>query len=563
MFARHTSQTLVTAAAALVALSPAARAVTGVHPAESAPSPVTPKPVSVRYGPGAFTLTPHSRIVVDRRSATRAVGATLAGELRPATGYRLPVVTGWPHRGDVVLRIGRSAALRGHTREGYVLSAGRSTVVVTAPDGHGLFDGAQTVRQLLPAAIASGHRQRARWTIPTQRIVDYPRYTYRGLMIDIARHYRTPTDVKKLIDQASTYKIDMLHLHVSDDQGFRIAIKGFPNLTKIGGRGSVGTQGRTKDPGGYWTRADYRSVVRYAARHFMTVIPEVDSPGHNNAIIMSESGDTTNPRLSGDPSDINCSTNNPPKWNYTGAVGYSAMCPESANTWAIYRAIIDQLAAMSPGPYYDVGGDEVPASVLSQERYAAFMNHEAPIVAGAHKTLMGWAELAGPGTEVPAGSVAEYWNPASGSSAGTVTGTEAVAKHMRVVMAPANHTYLDQKYAPGVPADIGLTWACPKGCDVDQFYGWDPGHYVDGVTGSDVLGVEGAIWGETTRTLAQVDYLVFPRLIALAEVGWSPYTDRGPTSPAYQDFLHRLAAQGTRLTYAGIPYYHSPEVPWQ
>jgi hexosaminidase len=316
------------------------------------------------------------------------------------------------------------------------------------------------------------------------------------------------------------------------------------------------------DPGGYWTQAQYRSVVAYAAARFMTVIPEVDTPGHNNAIIMSEYNDTRNPRLV-DPHSINCTTNQPkPKWNYTGEVGYSAMCPESRDTWAILTSIINQLSSMSPGPYYDLGGDEVPSTTLSQDRYAALVNTESGIVNGLGKTAMGWADIAGPGTQLPRGSVAEYWNPASGSASGSETATEAVAKHMKLVMSPANHAYVDQKYAPGVPSKIGLSWACPHGCDVDQFYNWEPTTYVDNVPAKSVIGVEAAQWGETTRTLSQVETLTFPRLLAIAELGWSPEVTRTADSPAYQDFLHRLGAQGPRLTASHTKFYATPEVPW-
>ena len=317
------------------------------------------------------------------------------------------------------------------------------------------------------------------------------------------------------------------------------------------------------DPGGYWTQADYQAVVADAAAHFMTVVPEVDSPGHDNAIIMSEYNDTANPLLDGHPQDINCSANNPPAWDYTEDVGYSAMCPASTNTWAIMSAIIDQLAAMSPGPYYDIGGDEVPATLLSQSQYASFVNQEAGIVQGQGKTVMGWAEIAGPGTNLARPSVAEYWNPASGSTSGTITATEAAQKGMKIVMAPASHAYLDQRYKRSVPPTLGLTWACKNGCDVDQFYNWDPGSYVTGVTDANVIGVEGAMWGETVVDLSDVDYMVFPRLLALAEIGWSPKADRTSLrSPAYTDFISRLAAQGARLMAAGVNFYPSAEVPW-
>ena len=445
-----------------------------------------------------------------------------------------------------------------------MLDASPSRVTVTATTAHGLYDGVQTIRQLLPVWIDSSTVEPGPWTIPSVHIVDYPRYAYRGVMLDIARHFQTPDAVMSLIDQASTYKVNTLHLHVSDDQGFRIVINGFPNLTALGSIGSVGTGGNTMDPGGSWTQADYRAVVAHAAAHFMTVVPEVDSPGHNNAIIMSEYNDTTNPLLNGHPQDINCSVNNPPQWNFTGDVGYSAMCPESQNSFTIYNAIISQLSAMSTSPYYHVGGDEVPSTLMSQDRYASFINQEVPLVNAQGKAAMGWAELAGPGTNPGPGSVAEYWNPASGSSSDTITAHEAVAKNMKIVMAPANHAYLDQKYVAGragsIPPTLGLSWACNRGCDVDQFYNWDPGAYVDGVSDQNVMGVEGAMWGETVLNLSNVDYMVFPRLIALAEVGWTPQAER---TSGYSDFLTRLAPQGARLTLAGTNFYPTPEVAWR
>ena len=531
--------------------------------ARAAAPTVIPKPASTVRGKGSFVLARHARVAASGRAAV--IGRDLAADLRPATGYRLRVVSGQARAGDITLRIVRHVRGLSADRfgEGYRLDVTRHHVVASARTPHGLFNAVQTIRQLLPAAIDSTARQHHRWTMPSVHIVDHPRYGYRGFMLDIARHYRSPAAVKKLLARVAEYKINTFHLHLSDDQGFRIAIKGFPRLTRIGGRGSVGTDGRTMDPGGSWTQAQYKSVVAYAAAHFITVVPEVDTPGHTNAIIMSEYGDTSNPKLNGHPSDINCSTKNPPRWNYTGDVGYSALCPESRNTWTILTAIISQLTAMSSSRYYDIGGDEVPTTVLSQSRYASLVNTESGIVNGLGKTTMGWAEIAGPGTDLAPGSVAEYWNPASGSDPDTVTATEAVAKHLKLVMAPANHAYVDQKYAPDVPKTLGQTWACENGCDVDQFYNWDPATYVSGVPAHDVIGVEAAMWTETTRTLHNVEYMVFPRLLATAELGWSPRAHRTLHSAAYHGFLRRLGAQGPRLEASHTRFYHSPEVPWR
>ena len=531
---------------------------------------VVPKPVSAKVGPGHFTLGQHTRIVAAagaHAAAELAVARDLAACLRPATGYRLPVVAGTPHAGDIVLKIGRPATLgAGHLAEGYRLDTTAAGATIEAPAAHGLYNGIQTFRQLLPAWISSPGVMPGPWTAPVVSITDYPRYSYRGVMLDIARHYEPPSAVEQLISQAAAYKIDVLHLHVSDDQGFRLAIRGFPRLTAIGSRGSVGTGGRPMDHGGFWTQAQYKAVVADAAAHFMTVVPEVDSPGHNNAIIMSEYNDAHNPALPASPHGINCGQFNPPRWDYTEDVGYSALCPASPDTWAIMKAIIDQISALTPGHYYDLGGDEVPSTLLSAPKYALSINKEARIVTGRGKGVMGWADIAGKGTRPPAGSIAEYWQPAGGRSAASVTGREAVAKGMKIVMAPANHTYLDQKYivtaTSSVPPSLGMNWACPNGCDVSSAYNWNPGGFVSGVTDRNVIGVEGDIWSETLATLANADYMAFPRLIALAEVAWSPAAHRSATSPAYHDFLRRLGAQGARLQAAGVNFYPSAQVPW-
>ena len=345
---------------------------------------IVPKPASAKIGSGRFTLTRRARIVAAPGASAAAelsVARDLAAYLRPATGYPLPAVTGTPHPGDIVLQIGNPGTLKPADRaEGYQLDTTATRAKIEAPAAHGLYDGIQTFRQLLPAWINSPAVVPGPWTTPVVTITDYPRYSYRGLLLDIARHYEPASAVEKLINQIAAYKIDVLHLHLSDDQGFRLAINGFPRLTAIGSRGSVGTDGRPVDHGGFWTQAQYKAVVADAAAHFITVVPEVDSPGHNNAIIMSEYNDTGNPALPVNPHGINCGEHNPPQWDYTEDVGYSALCPGSPDTWAIMTAIIGQLTALTPGPYYDLGGDEVPASLLSAPKYAAFINKEAGIV---------------------------------------------------------------------------------------------------------------------------------------------------------------------------------------
>ena len=240
--ARPSRKGLVAAAVGLAVVASAAAAASAApsqpsaQPQASASPPlVVPKPASMTVGSGAFRLASGAHIVAASRDAVPVANA-LAGYLRPATGFKLQVVGGNGNAGDIVLRLGGAADPTG---EAYQLTTTSSSVTVQAATPHGLYDGLQTIRQLLPPWINSPTVQNVDWTMPVVQIADHPRYTYRGVMLDIARHYESPDAVKRLIDQAAAYKINTFHLHLSDDQGFRIVINGFPNLTNIGGQGSV------------------------------------------------------------------------------------------------------------------------------------------------------------------------------------------------------------------------------------------------------------------------------------------------------------------------------------
>jgi hexosaminidase len=522
---------------------------------------VVPLPAAMEARPGeTFEVGPDTRIVATHDGEARRIGDELAGILRPSTGFPLPVSTAAPRAGDIVLALVGEGA-----DEGYRLEVSNERIRIEAARPAGLFYGVQTLRQLLSPWIESPTVRPGPWTVAGVRIADTPRYGYRGVMLDIARHFQPPSVVKRLIDRASAYKVNVLHLHVSDDQGFRIAINGRPELTAIGAQFSI-----NNDPGGFWTQAEYVDVVAYAAARFMTVIPEVDSPGHTNAIVMSYAGPEARPTLA----DVNCTNRTPPVWNLTGAVGYSALCPESENTWAIMTDIIGQLSALTPGPYYHLGGDEVPASTLSAARYTSFVDRAARIIQARNKIVMGWAEISQANFGQPGApqAVAQFWNNGNPAGAGGDTARRAVQKGMKVVMSPANHAYLDMQQFVGSP--LGLSWAGRP--DVSGFYQWtgtssDPAGYIparttaDGVTlpavtDADILGVEAPLWSETLRTIDDIEFQVFPRLPATAEIGWSPKThpDRNLAS-----FVGRLATHGARWQVLGQNFYASPQVPWR
>jgi hexosaminidase len=415
-------------------------------------------------------------------------------------------------------------------REGYRLVVRPARVLIEARTAEGLFHGTQTLRQLLPPQVESPHKQPGPWAIAAVRIVDHPRFGYRGAMLDVVRHFLTVAEVKRYIDHMALYKLNRLHLHLSDDQGWRIAIKGWPRLTEYGATSEVGN-----GPGGYYTQADYSSIVRYAAKRFIAVIPEIDTPSHTNAALASYS-------------KLNCDGVAPPL--YTGIeVGFSSLCIDKSVTYRFLDDVVRQLARLTPGRYLHLGGDE--AHSTSHADYVRFVEKLEPIVRRHGKLMMGWAETSA--AHLSGTGLAEYWNPATGSDPGTETATDAAAQGVKLVMAPASKTYLDMKYDDLTP--MGQSWAGLV--EVADSYDWDPVTYVSGIHESDVAGVEAPVWTETLRDLSDVEYMAFPRLPGVAEKGWST------AGHSWAEYRTRLATQSPRWEVMGVNYYCSPQVDWR
>jgi len=334
-------------------------------------------------------------------------------------------------------------------------------------------------------------------------------------------------DVKRFVDLMALYKLNRLHLHLSDDQGWRIAISKWPRLATHGGQTQVGG-GR----GGYYTQQQYSDLVRYAAARYVDLVPEIDMPGHVHAALSSY------PKLAcdGKPSPL-----------YTGIdVGFSSLCVGKPVTYDFVSDVIGELARLTPGPFIHIGGDEAAATKPTD--YVKFMRRVQQIVASHGKRLIGWEEVGRAGLD--RSTVLQHWNPPGRS---TFT-PGAAARGSKVIMSPAEHAYLDMKYDPSSP--IGLHWA--GYVSVRDAYAWDPTREVAGVGASSLLGVEAPLWGETVRSMADAEYLAFPRLIGIAEIGWSPARGR-----SWAEYRARLGAQGPLLRSLGVNYYRSPEVPWQ
>ncbi|WP_309227387.1 beta-N-acetylhexosaminidase [Micromonospora thermarum] len=495
------------------------------------PSPVrlgdvVPAPEQVTPDPAAdFTLLPEAAIRVSTDAGALAVGEQLAALLRPATGYPLPVTDAARPEpaGGIALVLDDDPGLG---PEGYRLDVTPAGVRIGATTPAGLLHGVQTLRQLFPAAIENPTPVAERWALPGGSITDRPRFAYRGAMLDVARHFFGVDAVLRVIDHLARYKLNHLHLHLTDDQGWRIAVDSWPRLATVGGATAVGDA-----PGGWYTKADYRRIVAYAAQRHITVVPEIDLPGHTNAAL------TAYPELAPD------GVAPPP---YTGTeVGFSYVDPANERTYDFVADVLGEVAALTPGPLLHVGGDE--AFKVKGTAYTGFVERAQRIVAGLGKTVVGWHQLA-PAAHAD-GRVLQWW----GTDGADPVTADAVRRGARLILSPGNHVYLDMKYAPDTP--IGHDWAGL--IDVRRAYDWDPGTHVADVPAEAVLGVEAPLWTESVTSLAEIEFMLLPRLPAVAELGWSPRATHDWTA-----FRERLAGQGRRWTAAGITFHRAPEVPW-
>jgi len=485
---------------------------------------IIPKPVSLTPSAGSFTLKNSSTIFIEGHSdPILAVGKYLAARLSPATGFPMTVkpFTGKQTGGNIYLTLSTYDPQLGE--EGYTLTIKHDQINLAANKPAGLFNGIQTLRQLFPAQIESLSLQAGPWQIPAGVIRDFPEYSYRGVMLDVARHFFQVSDVKRYIDLITLYKMNVMHLHLSDDQGWRIEIKKWPNLTKIGGSSQVGGE-----KGGFYTQEQYTEIVKYAAERFITIIPEIDMPGHTNAALASYP-------------ELNC--NNKSTGLYTGTdVGFSSLCTGKAITWQFIADVLGEISALTPGPYLHIGGDE--SHVTKLEDYIPFVNHVQEIVSKLGKKVIGWDEIA-LSTLKPNTSV-QYWAKAENAEKGVKQGA-------KVIMSPAANSYLDMKYDS--TTTLGLNWA--GYVETDRCYSWDPATLVPGVAKGDILGIEAPIWSETITNMKELEYMVFPRLPGLAELGWS-----SPASRNWKEYKIRLGQQGDRLKTLQINFYPSKLVPW-
>ncbi|MEO5603548.1 MAG: beta-N-acetylhexosaminidase [Cyclobacteriaceae bacterium] len=502
---------------------------------------IIPKPISAQFSGNSFVLDNQTVIVTDSSGEEiNALGNYLREKLNPATGFDLRVSTG-DGKASGIIYLTTNAADKQLGAEGYALSITDDQIKISANKHAGLFYGIQTLRQLLSEKIeGSTVVSNGVWDIATGTIKDYPEYEWRGSMLDVARHFRTVEEVKRYTDLISFYKMNILHLHLSDDQGWRIEIKSWPNLTKIGGANEVGG-----GKGGFYTQEEYKEIVDYAKQHYITVIPEIDMPGHINAALVSYAELNQGPPITREAGARNVPGAGKPTPGvvHTGIeVGFSTLDIKKEVTFRFINDVLRELSAITPGPYLHIGGDE--AQVTKKADYINFVNRFKEIVEANGKKMIGWEEIAQ--GDLDSTVIVQYWHSQKYALL-------AAEKGAKLIYSPSEKVYLDMQYDS--TSKLGLHWAAY--IEADSSYIWDPLTIVKGIHPRLILGVEAPLWSETLITMEDVEYMLFPRLPGVAEVGWTPAEKRD-----WNEYKVRLGNQSKRWKAMDINFYRSPRVPW-
>jgi hexosaminidase len=482
-----------------------------------------PKPVSVKETGDYFVLKPTTVICYQGGSPDVENIARYLGErLKPATGFKFELVESQEAQNfSIYITL---SGIADSTYEGYDLEITRDLLRLSARTPIGLFRGVQTIMQLLPPSIEEKTLQEGPWDIATGVINDEPEYAYRGIMLDVSRHFFSVEDVKTLIDQISYYKMNILHLHLSDDQGWRIEIKSWPKLTEIGGSKEVGG-----GEGGFYTQEQFSDIVKYAADRYITIVPEIDMPSHTNAALASYP-------------ELNCNNKSPELYTET-EVGFSSLCTKKEVTYKFIDDVVREISAISPGPFFHIGGDEAHSTKM--EDYIPFINRVQDIVTSHGKEVIGWDEIAN--AKLKPNTVAQFWSNVKNSLL-------AIDQGAKIIMSPARKAYLDMQYND--KTETGVHWAAY--IDVDSAYRWDPASYAPGITNDDILGIEAPLWTETITKMDEIEFMVFPRLPGYAEIGWTL-----PELRNWDDYRRRLADHGDRFKALGIEFYESDKINWK
>ena len=507
------------------------------------PLPIVPKPVEGERGEGSFAIGPETVIRFDSR--LRGEAEIFAADLGRRLGREVRLV-------DERLRIHTPRAIsldltdEAGPKEGYAMEIRPETARITGHDAAGAFYGTRSFLQLLPLDGEA--------TVPSCRVKDAPRFGWRGMMLDVGRHYQKPEDIRAFIDSLAFHKLNVFHWHLTEDQGWRIEIKKYPKLTEIGAwrdssppygnrDGSDGTR-----YGGFYTQEEIRAIVAYAKARHITVVPEIEMPGHAAAAIAAypEFGNKDIPGYA-------------PKVETSWGVKPYIFSP-TEETFAFLEDVLTEVLALFPSEYIHIGGDEAPKdqwkkSATAQavmkreglkdehELQSWFIRRIEKFLASKGRRLVGWDEIQEGG--LPKTATMMVWRDSNWAK-------HALALGNQVVMAPTSHTYFDYYQEPQAQALAkGLEYEAIAGfLPIEKVYSFDPAFVAaDENQKKLILGTQAQLWSEYFKTWDKVEYMAYPRLAALAEVAWTPLERKN-----YEDFLVRLESLMARYRAQGIKH---------
>lgn len=506
-----------------------------------------PAPEKITVGTDYFKLTRRAAIELDiSNPGLVSIARYFSDKIAPATGFEIPV----EKHGNIEFKLIDDEALGA---EGYHLLVKHGDIILTASQPAGIFYGVQTLLQLLPSQVKGAKElKEMKWTIPCVDITDTPQYPWRGMMLDVSRHWFTKDEVKKFIDELAEYKMNVFHWHLTDDQGWRIDIKSLPRLTEVGAwrapRVGQWWQRERQQPGeeatygGFYTQEDIKEVLAYAAERYVRVIPEIDVPGHSLATLVAY------PELAcmKAPDAVNVG-------NKFYGEDENTLCVGKEETFAFMEKVLTEVAALFPDEYIHIGGDECykgfwhkcprcQARMKTEnlknedELQSYFIHRMEAILKEKGKKLIGWDEILEGGL-APDATVMSWRGMAGGIKS-------AKAGHP-VVMTPSEHCYLDLwQGEPSVEPD---TYSM---CRLKDSYSFNP--VPDSVPAEMVLGGQGNLWAESVPTFHHAEYMAWPRGWAIAEVLWT-----GPEKADWKKFYPRVEKHFQRAENAGINYARS------
>ncbi len=533
---------------------------------------IIPQPVKVEQKTGYFTLPKNITIQTVETTDLKQTLVHLQKKLSTATGYKV-AVSGNAPAAVIKLELNKTEN-QTLGNEGYTLSVTPKNIIIKANKPAGIFYGVQTLMQLFPAEIEDSVLvKNIAWKAPCVEITDYPRFGWRGLMLDVARHFFTKKEVEAYIDQMAMYKFNLLHLHLTDDEGWRVEIKSLPKLTQIGACrvykvGAFGgfappTADEPRNDCGFYTQDDIKELVQYAKERFINILPEIDVPGHSLAAIAAY------PELScsNGVKNIGVSSGEEIKdWGTHTAIYDDNLCPANENVYDFLDKVLTEVAALFPFEYIHMGGDETFKTFWkSSDAVTALMQKEnlktyeevqsyfekrlEKIVESKGKKFMGWDEILeggiGPNAAVMSWRGAHDGVAADGATANADGGTVAAKMGHYVVMSPTQYVYLDYMQSdrlmePHVYASLRLNKVysfdpMPKGL-ADEYQKF-------------ILGAQGNLWTEQVFNFRQVEYMTWPRGFAIAEDTWSPNDKKN-----WDDFVRRVEAQFKRFNVEEVKY---------